>query len=76
MSDTIFLDPIPMFPPIEKSSVRGFIKHVSCEGARFHVLYWDSLGSHCSEKNCVINSRCSRRLRTTAKVPPLETAHV
>ena len=43
--------------PVEPASDPRFVKHVSCEGARFHVLYWDSLGCHCSEKSCIINKR-------------------
>ena len=57
MSDTISLNDVPAWPPVEQSSVRGFIKHVNCHGARFHVLHYDTLGAHCSEKNCVINSK-------------------
>ena len=34
----------------------GFVKHVHCEGARFHVLWWDSTGRHCGVKNCVVNA--------------------
>lgn len=33
----------------------GSLKHVYCEGARGHVLYWDSYGEHCSEPDCEIN---------------------
>ena len=33
----------------------GHIKHVSKEGSREHVLWWDSNGCHCSEKDCEIN---------------------
>jgi len=32
-------------------------KHITCEGARFHVLSWSNLGTHCSEENCEINHR-------------------
>ena len=32
-------------------------KHIVCEGARFHVLHWDNLGTHCSCKDCEINHR-------------------
>lgn len=31
------------------------VDHIIKEGARFHVLYWDNLGEHCSEENCIIN---------------------
>ena len=32
-------------------------KHIVCEGARFHVLSWNTKGEHCSEPNCEINHR-------------------
>jgi hypothetical protein len=35
----------------------GSIKHIVCEGSRQHVLWWDTRGSHCSEKDCEINRR-------------------
>ncbi len=30
-------------------------KHIICEGARWHVLSWDSAGRHCSEADCEDN---------------------
>jgi ribosome biogenesis GTPase A len=30
-------------------------KHIHQDGARFHVLWWDFDGTHCSEENCEIN---------------------
>jgi hypothetical protein len=35
----------------------GSEKHIVCEGARFHVISWDSQGEHCSEPNCEVNKR-------------------
>lgn len=35
----------------------GTEKHVICDGARYHVVWWDSDGEHCSNKNCEINKR-------------------
>lgn len=35
----------------------GSEKHVVCEGARYHVISWSTLGTHCSEPNCEINRR-------------------
>lgn len=32
-------------------------KHITCEGARFHVPRWDSSGEHCSCEKCEINHR-------------------
>jgi len=37
-------------------------KHIVCEGARFHVLSWDTNGEHCSESNCEVNHRRKHRL--------------
>ncbi len=45
------LDPIPRLP----ASVKGYVKHVRCDGARFHVLHWSSQGRHCSEPKCIVN---------------------
>lgn len=33
----------------------GTEKHIICNGARFHVLSWDSNGAKCSEENCEVN---------------------
>jgi len=55
--NTVRLDRIPEWPPIEESSMPGFIKHIQCEGARFHNLHWDALGIHCSDPRCVINAK-------------------
>lgn len=35
-------------------------KHISKEGARFHVKWWDSKGVHCSCSSCEINHNCSK----------------
>jgi hypothetical protein len=43
--------------PSEPASDPRFVKHVRCEGARFHVLWWSSQGCHCSEPRCIINKR-------------------
>lgn len=32
-----------------------YVKHVICEGARFHTPKWDSRGTHCSEPRCIVN---------------------
>lgn len=42
--------------PVEPAeSDEKYVKHVVCEGARFHVLSWSTKGTHCSEKNCIVN---------------------
>ena len=56
MDDEITIDdPKTWAVPREPASDPGFVKHVRCEGARFHVLYWDTPGAHCSEPDCIIN---------------------
>jgi hypothetical protein len=32
-------------------------EHILKNGARFHVEYWSSAGTHCKEKDCEINHR-------------------
>jgi len=59
-NDEIRLEKIPDFGyPVEKSSVPGFVKHVRCEGARFHVISYEGRRSGavavCSEPKCIIN---------------------
>lgn len=47
-----------MFEFIEQEvNEDGTLKHIIKEGARYHVLYWDTQGRHCSENNCEINKR-------------------
>lgn len=48
-------DPSTLFPPVEPASIHGFVKHVFCDGARIHVLSWDSYGRRCSQRNCIMN---------------------
>lgn len=35
----------------------GTEKHVVCEGARYHVTYWNTAGTFCSEPNCEMNKQ-------------------
>lgn len=55
MSDEIKVQEGVEYAPVEAASDPTFIKHVRCEGARFHVLWWDGRGTHCSEERCIIN---------------------
>ena len=41
----------------QKYNEDGSLKHINKEDARYHVLWYDSQGIHCSEKNCEINKR-------------------
>jgi hypothetical protein len=51
-------DIFPFWPPREPAeSDPKYIKHVVCEGARFHVVHWDNKGAHCSERRCILNKR-------------------
>ena len=34
------------------------LKHIVKDGARCHVLHWDTNGMHCSEPKCEINHKC------------------
>lgn len=43
--------------PREPASDPKYIKHVYCDGARFHVLSYHSFGIRCSEKNCIYNKQ-------------------
>jgi hypothetical protein len=42
-------------PPRIPSSDPKHVKHVRCDGARYHVLSWSTKGTHCSEKDCIVN---------------------
>jgi hypothetical protein len=41
--------------PEQECNKDGTLKHIVCEGARYHGLRWDSDGTHCSDPNCEIN---------------------
>ena len=38
-----------------EKQIEGYVNHVHQESALFHVLHWDSNGTHCSERDCVVN---------------------
>lgn len=43
---------------IPEYNADGTEKHVVCEGARFHVLSWNTKdGAICSEPNCEVNKK-------------------
>lgn len=33
------------------------VEHLSCNGSRRHVLWWDTNGEHCTEPRCEINKK-------------------
>lgn len=41
--------------PMPEDNEDGTVKHIICEGAHYHVLWWDGQGTHCTEPNCEIN---------------------
>lgn len=43
----------------------GTEKHIRCDGARYHVLWWDGRGKHCSAKNCEINKKYEKNINQT-----------
>lgn len=46
----------PSWPPEPvPASDPNYVKHVRCDGARWHVIWWSTQGTHCSEPNCIIN---------------------
>lgn len=59
MSDEIIIDPSLItdryIPCVPAESDPKYIKHIRCEGARFHILSWSNLGTNCSESRCIIN---------------------
>ena len=55
MNDVIEIQPGQTPPVIPAESDPKYVKHIRCEGARFHVLSWDSNGPHCSQPHCIIN---------------------
>lgn len=67
MSDTIFIKPGESVP-YEPASISGYIKHVHCDGARFHVPHWSTTGEHCSEVKCIKNYREPAALSRDVKV--------
>jgi len=54
--ESIYLKEHTGIVPVEKSEFdKNYIKHVFCDGARFHVVSYSDSGMCCSEKNCIIN---------------------
>jgi len=53
---------------------KKIVKHIYEEGSREHVVYWDSLGSHCSESNCELNqfTKKYKKCRKCGNKKPLD----
>lgn len=71
-SDTIYLDEPTNFPPFERASDKTYIKHVYCDGARFHVISYYLINGEgvqkCSEPNCIMNKPVGRSNRIKLEV--------
>lgn len=61
---------VGMYPPDNEpaGSDPNYVKHIHCEGARFHVISWDSHGERCSHPNCIINKYREERLKNKSLV--------
>lgn len=44
------------YPPTQEA-INGVVPHIVREGARYHVVAYDSSGAHCSESRCELNER-------------------
>jgi hypothetical protein len=56
MANWIFLPPDSSQPePEPVKTGEKWVKHVHCDGARFHVISWSAQGTRCSCANCIIN---------------------
>lgn len=53
--ESVYLNKTAIVAPEINSSMDGYIKHVFCDGARFHVVSWSTLGAYCSHPRCIIN---------------------
>ena len=49
------------FTPHQTPRKDGTIAHIIEEGARYHVIWWDSHGQHFSESRCEINKGQKRK---------------
>lgn len=51
--------PVTLFGDIPPRIVNadGSLRHIIEDGARWHVVWWDTAGAHCSEPECEINRR-------------------
>lgn len=54
-SDSVSLPEGSREPLPEPASDPEYVKHVICEGARFHTPSWSSRGQRCSEPRCIEN---------------------
>jgi hypothetical protein len=78
-NDEIYLDKNPtvgglgLVPVLDTpASIPGFVKHIHCDGARFHVVSWGCCTSllgrleadiRCSEPKCIYNARIRPMIR-------------
>jgi hypothetical protein len=52
----------------EARSKAKWVPHIDLDGARFHVLMWDTFGPKCSEPRCEINKERAKRKRSRCTV--------
>ena len=61
MPDSIYLEAMPTASPhVPAESDSSYIKHVHCNGARFHVISYHSDGMKCSEPRCIMNKPAAK----------------
>lgn len=77
----IYLNELPEFeiPEVKVDPNEKWIKHVHCNGARFHVLRWLGYGggfmrksiaiTRCSEPNCIVNKIADEQIEEYNKNP-------
>jgi hypothetical protein len=53
----------------QRGSRAKWVPHITLDGARFHVLSWDSFGARCSEPRCEINRKHAEENRRAEKQP-------
>lgn len=69
-ADAVFMRPedVGDFDPEDQpaASDPNFVKHIHCEGARFHVVGWNSKGEFCSHPKCILNKQ--RKIADKGKI--------
>jgi len=70
-------DPLTQPPVVELED--GWIKHVSCNGARWHVQSWSTDGvkctTRCSEPRCIINKPADELTKQPTKQAQVTMSH-
>ena len=53
----IRIDNPDIWPVLRARMDDGTLHHVICEGARYHVIWWNGLGEYWIEPECEINKQ-------------------